>query len=173
MRSSATAASRSRRVLPISSSIGPTSRKSPRRRRDRSSCVPRASGPNIEVLIDVHANFNVASAIRAANRLEEFDITWFEEPVQPESYQALRQVKENVRVPICVGHGSWLNMAEIENSVLSRQCLARRIPDIETLGKHISPWETERNARRDSVNWRFNVIDARGKLQRLYPQLAS
>ena len=67
------------------------------------SALRAAVGPNIEILIDVHANFNVASAIRAANRLEEFDITWFEEPVQPESYQALRQVKENVRVPICVG----------------------------------------------------------------------
>ena len=67
------------------------------------STLREAVGPNIEILIDVHANFNVATAIRAANRLEEFDITWFEEPVQPESYQALRQVKENVRVPICVG----------------------------------------------------------------------
>ncbi len=67
------------------------------------STLREAVGPNIEILIDVHANFNVASAIRAANRLEEFDITWFEEPVQPESYQALRQVKENTRVPLCVG----------------------------------------------------------------------
>ncbi|MDP6668226.1 MAG: mandelate racemase/muconate lactonizing enzyme family protein, partial [Dehalococcoidia bacterium] len=61
-----------------------------------------AVGPEIEILIDVHANFNVPSAIRAANRLEQYDITWFEEPVQPDSYQALRQVKESVRVPICV-----------------------------------------------------------------------
>jgi galactonate dehydratase len=67
------------------------------------AALREAVGPNIEILIDAHANFNVASAIRAANRLEEYDITWFEEPVQPESIQALQQVKENVRVPICVG----------------------------------------------------------------------
>jgi galactonate dehydratase len=60
-------------------------------------------GPRIEILIDAHGNFNVPTAIDLARRLEPYDITWFEEPVQPDSLDALRHVKENVGVPICVG----------------------------------------------------------------------
>ena len=66
-------------------------------------------------------------------------------------------------------HGSWLNMAEIELSILARQCLAERIPDAETLQQQVSAWEKERNDRKASVSWRFTVEDARTKLKRLYP----
>lgn len=66
-------------------------------------------------------------------------------------------------------HGSWLNMAEIELSVLSRQCLDDYIPDQATLEQAVSPWETERNANQAKVNWRFTTADARIKLKRLYP----
>jgi galactonate dehydratase len=62
-----------------------------------------AVGPDVEVLIDLHGNFDVASAIRCAKALEPFDIGWLEEPVPPESYDALRQVREAVNVPVCVG----------------------------------------------------------------------
>ena len=62
-----------------------------------------AIGPNIEILIDCHGNYDVASAIRCARALEPYNLTWFEEPVPPESYEALRQVKESVNVPICTG----------------------------------------------------------------------
>lgn len=65
-------------------------------------------------------------------------------------------------------HGSWLNMAEIEISVLSRQCLDRRIDSMERLRAEILPWEAERNAAEATVNWRFTVSDARCKLERLY-----
>ena len=65
-------------------------------------------------------------------------------------------------------HGSWLNMAELEFSVLSRQCLDRRIPDPETLRQEIATWEAERNAARATVQWRFTVTDARTRLHRLY-----
>ena len=62
-----------------------------------------AVGPGIEILIDAHGNYDVASAIRCARALEPYNLTWFEEPVPPESYEALRQVKEAVSVPICTG----------------------------------------------------------------------
>ena len=66
-------------------------------------------------------------------------------------------------------HGSWLNMAEIELSVLSRQCLDRRIPDQATLSREVAAWEAERNAMQATVEWRFTTADARIKLKHLYP----
>ncbi|MCB1821144.1 MAG: IS630 family transposase, partial [Candidatus Competibacteraceae bacterium] len=68
-------------------------------------------------------------------------------------------------------HGSWLNMAEIELSVLSRQCLDRRIPDLETLTREVAAWEHARNANTQAINWRFTTPDARIKLKRLYPSI--
>lgn len=68
-------------------------------------------------------------------------------------------------------HGSWLNIAECELSVLARQCLDRRIPDKAALEEEAAAWETERNARRVTVDWQFTTADARIKLKRLYPAL--
>jgi hypothetical protein len=70
-------------------------------------------------------------------------------------------------------HGSWLNMAEIELSVLQRQCLDRRIPDEDTLKREIAAWEADRNATQATIDWRFSVTDAREKLKRLYPSHSS
>jgi hypothetical protein len=67
--------------------------------------------------------------------------------------------------------GSWLNMAEIELSVLSRQCLNRRIADIETLRRQSGAWKTERNGMKRKANWQFKTPDARIKLRKLYPIL--
>jgi len=66
-------------------------------------------------------------------------------------------------------HGSWLNMAEIELSVLGRQCLSRRIPDQQTLQREIAAWEKNRNTKETTIDWRFTTEDARIKLKRLYP----
>jgi len=67
-------------------------------------------------------------------------------------------------------HASWLNQVEVELSVLSRQCLlGRRIPDQETLVEEVAAWESERNERGVTVDWRFTATDAREKLARLYP----
>lgn len=66
-------------------------------------------------------------------------------------------------------HGSWLNMAEIEFSVLARQCLNRRIPDRETLKREIGAWQKQRNVSPTPVSWRFTTQDARIKLKQLYP----
>jgi len=68
-------------------------------------------------------------------------------------------------------HGSWLNMAEIELSVLARQCLDRRIPDMTTLRSEVAAWQIERNANTVRVDWQFTTSDARTKLKRLYPVL--
>ena len=66
-------------------------------------------------------------------------------------------------------HGSWLNVAEIELSVPTRQCLDRRIESTEELLKELEPWSEERNDRGIGVNWRFTTADARIRLRRLYP----
>ena len=68
-------------------------------------------------------------------------------------------------------HGSWLNMVEIELSVLVRQCLKRRSADIETLRREVKAWATERNRSGTRVNWRFTVEDAHIKLRKLYPSI--
>ena len=66
-------------------------------------------------------------------------------------------------------HSSWLNMAEVEISVLSGQCLDRRIGNRGRLESEISAWQTERNERKASIDWRFTIPSARDKLKRLYP----
>ncbi len=68
-------------------------------------------------------------------------------------------------------HGSWLNMAEAELSVLARQCLARRIPDIATLDAQLAAWLQRRNKHHINADWRFTTKDARIKLKNLYPVL--
>jgi hypothetical protein len=68
-------------------------------------------------------------------------------------------------------HGSWLNMAEIELSVLSRQCLDRRLPDLETLKSEVDAWQDNRNHEETWIDWRFTTADARVKLHRLYPSI--
>lgn len=69
-------------------------------------------------------------------------------------------------------HGSWLNIAEIELSSLSKQCLgARRIPTIDALNFELSAWYMHRNSRQNGVDWQFTAADARIKLKRLYPEI--
>ena len=80
-----------------------------------------------------------------------------------------RDVIERLEIHHTPKHGSWLNMAEIELSVLARQCLDRRIGDAEELREEIIAWEDDRNARQIGVNWQFTTADARIKLRKLYP----
>ncbi len=67
--------------------------------------------------------------------------------------------------------GSWLNAAEIELSILSRQCLDRRIPDQTTLRQEVEAWAARRNAAQATIAWQFTAADARRKLTKLYPPL--
>jgi hypothetical protein len=80
-----------------------------------------------------------------------------------------KRLAEKLEIHYTPTHGSWLNMAELELSVLARQCLDRRIPDRETLEREVAAWEVERNALGGKVDWRFTTEDARIKLKRLYP----
>jgi hypothetical protein len=80
-----------------------------------------------------------------------------------------RRIWERLEVHYTPKHGSWLNMAEIELSVLARQCLDRRIPDQEPVQREVAAWQDERNARGVIADWRFTTADARLKLKRLYP----
>jgi len=89
---------------------------------------------------------------------------------EPDIAQALLSKLEFVYTP---KHGSWLNMAECEFSVLSRQCFNRRIPDIETVEKEVGAWVEARNQVSATINWRFTAEDARIKLKRLYPAISN
>jgi hypothetical protein len=82
-----------------------------------------------------------------------------------------RRLSEKLEIHHTPKHGSWLNMAEIELSVLSRQCLNRRVPNFETLEAEAAAWQERRDAAGVKIHWRFNKDDARIKLKRLYPSL--
>ncbi len=82
-----------------------------------------------------------------------------------------RRLVERLEIHYTPKHGSWLNIAECELSVMTRQCLDRRIPDIETLRQQVGPWYGQRNAAQKSVDWHFTTDEARIKLKRLYPQI--
>ena len=82
-----------------------------------------------------------------------------------------RRIAERLEIHYTPKHGSWLDMAEIEIGVLSRQCLNRKIPDQETLREEIAAWQKQRNHEAVCVNWRFTTQDARVKLKSLYPSI--
>ncbi len=80
-----------------------------------------------------------------------------------------RRIAKRLEFDYTPKHGSWLNMAEIEFSVLSRSCLRQRLPNEEALGREVRALVRERNAAQAVINWRFNTQNARSKLHRLYP----
>ncbi|GHV97577.1 IS630 family transposase [Lactobacillus nasalidis] len=82
-----------------------------------------------------------------------------------------RRIIKKLEIHYTPKHGSWLDIAEIELNMMTRQCLSRRIPDIETLRKELSAWESKRNNSYALVNWQFRTSDARIKLASLYPKL--
>jgi len=79
------------------------------------------------------------------------------------------QLAQRLEIHYTPEHGSWLNMAEIENSAMARQCLSRRIPEKEVMEEETSAWSKRRNEEGASATWRFRTEDARIKLRRLYP----
>jgi hypothetical protein len=82
-----------------------------------------------------------------------------------------RRLAQKLEIHYTPKHGSWLNMAEIELSILSRQCLDQGVPDFETLHKEAQAWQEQREAAGGKIEWRFGTDDARIKLKRLYPSL--
>ena len=83
--------------------------------------------------------------------------------------QEARRLAERLDIRYTPKHGSWLNIAEIELSALSKQCLSRRIPDLASMSQEVKAWASERNTRQTKVDWHFTTEDARIKLKRLYP----
>jgi transposase len=82
-----------------------------------------------------------------------------------------KRIRDRLEIHYTPKHGSWLNVAECEFSVLSRQCTGRRIPDEQALINAVAAWEEDRNARPARVDWQFTTDDARVKLKHLYPKI--
>jgi hypothetical protein len=112
--------------------------------------------PDAEVIVVVQDNLNTHTL---ASLYEAFP---------PEQ---ARRLAERFEIHYTPKHGSWLNVAEIELSVLARQCLDRRLASAEELRREVGAWEAERNERAVQVRWRFTTAEARIKLHRLYPSL--
>ena len=120
---------------------------------------------------DIASQYESAKKITLVmDNLNTHEAGSFYEVFPPNTAKALWERFEFVHTP---KHGSWLNMAEIELSVLTRQCLNRRIADIETVKKEVAAWQKFRNNKIATVNWQFTTEDARVKLRRLYPTLES
>ena len=102
------------------------------------------------------------------DNLNTHSIASFYETFEP---QQARRLAERLEIHHTPKHGSWLNMAEIELSVLKGQCLNRRIPDMATMQAEVAAWENDRNNSTKKINWQFTTSDARVKLKRLYPKL--
>ena len=116
-------------------------------------------------LVDRH--FPDATTIRVVlDNLNTHTTAALYEAFPPAEAARIRRKLELHYTPV---HGSWLNMAELEFSMLARQCLDRRIGDRDTLVTEVAAWEAARNEQRATIRWLFTVDDARAKLHRLYP----
>jgi hypothetical protein len=113
---------------------------------------------------EVHEEAEVV--VLVMDNLSTHKIASLYEAFPPEQARRIAEKLEIHHTPV---HGSWLNMAEIELSVLGRQCLDRRIESSEELQKEVGAWELERNERIVETKWQFTTADARVKLHRLYP----
>ena len=86
---------------------------------------------------------------------------------------AARRIIKRLEIHYTPKHGSWLDIAEIELNVMTRQCLSRRIENIAKLREELAAWEVERNTVAAKVNWQFRTTDARVKLSSLYPRFTT
>ena len=120
----------------------------------------------VKHLLDEH--YPAADKVRlVCDNLNTHKVASLYEAFEPAEARRLARRLELHHTP---KHGSWLNIAEIELSVLSKQCLDRRMADLETVRSETKAWEHERNAKQTGVDWHFTTADARIRLKRLYPQ---
>jgi transposase len=121
----------------------------------------------MQELVDVH--FPQAEVIRlVVDNLNTHTPAALYETLVPAEARRLTRKLEFHYTP---KHGSWLNMAECEFAALTKQCLARRLPNLATLSREVAAWQARRNRAKTMINWRFGTSDARVKLQRLYPAI--
>ncbi len=106
------------------------------------------------------------SVVLVMDNLNTHNIASLYEAFEPEEAFALAQRLEIHHTP---KHGSWLNIAEIELSALTRQCLDRRISDLDVLNTELTAWQNTTNADQRQVDWQFTTEDARVRLRHLYP----
>jgi hypothetical protein len=118
-------------------------------------------------LVDVHFP-EAEKIIVIMDNLNTHKLASLYEAFPPEE---ARRIIEKLEIHHTPKHGSWLNMAEIELSVLQRQCLQARISDQPTMIEKVGAWERWRNAAQSTVHWRFTTEDARIKLHKLYPSI--
>ena len=110
----------------------------------------------------------VAKVVLVMDNLNTHGIASLYEAFDPATARALAARLEIHHTP---KHGSWLNMAETELSILSRQCLDRRIDCKELMASEVAAWERNRNTNKSKIDWQFTTTDARIKLKRLYPSI--
>lgn len=123
----------------------------------------------IKELLEVH--YPDALKVRLVmDNLNTHSIASLYEAFEPETARRLAKRLEIHHTP---KHGSWLNIAEIELSAMTKQCLGRRIPTLMDLCTELREWESARNKKQKGVDWQFTTDDARIKLRRLYPQFKS
>jgi len=130
-----------------------------RTKQDYAQCLRKISDdlyPEADVIVLVQDNLNTHSA---ASLYEAF------EPAEA------KRLVDRFQFHYTPKHGSWLDIAEIELGILSRQCLSQRIDNVDDLRREVKAWEAARNAAESRVNWRFTTADARIKLRRLYPTI--
>ena len=130
-----------------------------RTKKDYALCLRKIADemyPDAEIVVLVQDNLNTHSL---ASLYEAF------EPAEA------RRLMKRFEVHYTPKHGSWLDMAEIELGILGRQCLARRIENVDTLRREVAAWKTDRNSASTKVNWQFTTANARIKLRRLYPSI--
>jgi len=106
--------------------------------------------------------------ILVCDNLNTHEIASLYEAFEPKQ---ARELVERLEIHYTPKHGSWLNIAEIELSVFTEQCLDRRIPDMATLQQEAKAWYRKRNTKQKAVDWQFTTEKARIKLKRLYPQI--
>lgn len=130
-----------------------------RTKRDWAECV--------RALLDRHYR-EAETIVMVMDNLNTHCLSSFYEVFPPAQ---ARRLAGRLEIHYTPEHGSWLNMAEIEQSVMARQALARRVPDRKTMEQVTKAWQQERNAAEASVDWQFTTEEARIKLKRLYPKI--
>jgi hypothetical protein len=128
--------------------------------------APRSTGAHQVDRLLTHHYPDAETVVLVMDNLNTHGTGSLYEAFEPGKAFALAQRLEINHTP---KHGSWLNIAEIELSALSRQCLDRRIADIDTLNTELAAWQHATNATQRQVDWQFTTADARIKLRHLYP----
>jgi hypothetical protein len=121
----------------------------------------------VREVIDTHYS-EAEKVVLVMDNLNTHGLSSLQEAFEPAE---ARRLAERLEIHYTPEHGSWPVLAEIEQSVMARQALSRRIPDRGTIERRTTAWQRQRNAADATVDWQFTKEEARGKLKRLYPKI--